>query len=109
VLIPVLNSIIRVKNFLARHKTGSSLLVSYSFTNKYVPTAKQDRQCTYNATMRRVHETIVAMEGSITYFCVRVRVGERYEYACLRACVRVCVCFGGWVLVHERGRELARV
>ena len=47
--------------------------------------------------MKRLRETIVAAENNrITYLCV---------WVC------VCVCVGGsvWVLVHGRGRVLARV
>ena len=37
---------------------------------------KQDRHCTYNVTLRRIHETILPWKTSITYFSVRARVGK---------------------------------
>ena len=51
----------------------------------------QDRQRTCAATLRRVHETIVAAESNNYYtFCVCV-------CACVHAWVRVCVCVCGCV------------
>ena len=57
---------------------------------------KQDRQCAYNFTVRRVHETIVAVEKQcLTYFYVRVR-------AYVHACARGEGDGRGWVRVHGR-------
>ena len=44
---------------------------------------KQDRQCTYNVTFRRVHETTAGMEKEY----LRISV-------CARARARVCGCTG---------------
>jgi hypothetical protein len=60
-----------------------------------------------NVTMRRVHETTVAVESNKYYIflCVRVRASMRargwvgHAYAWVRP----------WVWVHERGRVLVRV
>ena len=57
---------------------------------------KEDRQCTYKVTLRRVHETIVAEKHYYKFLCVHVRacvlvdigVGARPR-AC--ACARVAL------------------
>ena len=53
---------------------------------------KQDRQCTHNVTLRRVHENIFAVEKQkVLHICVCVQA-----CGCLRACMwlpeRVDVC-----------------
>ena len=45
---------------------------------------QQDRQCTYNVTLRRVHETAGAVE-------------KQQELG-----LHTCVCVGGWVHGHVR-------
>jgi hypothetical protein len=65
---------------------------------------KNKRRCTYNETLRRLHETIVRFSRFSVYVCVnvRARVYAR-EKGRLRACAWV------WVWVHGRWRVLARV
>ena len=65
---------------------------------------KQNSQCTYNVTSRRVHKTIVAMEKqlSIIYFCVCVHTCER---GCRK---RVCTCACVALLIqHATRRHIA--
>jgi hypothetical protein len=52
---------------------------------------KQDRQCTHNVTLRRVHENIFAVEKqkSITYLCV---CASLRLFACMWLPERVDVC-----------------
>jgi hypothetical protein len=64
--------------------------------NDYYCSTKQDRQCTYKATSRRVRAINVAVENNQYYttwvcvcVCVRARVCER---VCVRDCVCACVC-----------------
>jgi hypothetical protein len=45
---------------------------------------QQDRQSTYNVTMSRVHETIVAVESN-----------KYYIFLCVCVCVCACVCVWG--------------
>jgi hypothetical protein len=47
-----------------------------------IPNAEQDKQCTYNVTMRRLHENSVA-------------VGKQKVLHILSVCMCVCVCGGG--------------
>ena len=69
----------------------------YVFQTYYLIT-EQDRQCTYDVTMRRVHETIVVVEEQLVLnisLCVRVcaRANERVPGSvgvCMR--VRACSC-----------------
>ena len=67
---------------------------------------QQDRQCTCNVILRRVHETTVAVESNKFYIflcmCVRARVGETMR---MHACVRVCVYV--WVGEGARARACA--
>jgi hypothetical protein len=59
---------------------------------------KQDRQCTYNVTLRCVYETIIVAgkKISITYCeCVSV---------CACGCVRTCVCVGARALACASAR-----
>ena len=64
---------------------------------------EQDRQCTYNVTRRRFHETTFALDSNkyviflyiCVCVCVRMRVGKGMRMSgCVR--VRVCVCVCGW-------------
>ena len=62
---------------------GQSLLSAFTRREKFIChyTLKQDRQCTYNITLRRVRVTIVAVEKtvSITYSgCVTLALVIRY-------------------------------
>jgi hypothetical protein len=59
------------KNYLIREHKGSSFLT-------------QDRQCTYNVTLRQVRESFLPWKSNKYYICVCVRAG-----AC--ACARVHV------------------
>ena len=60
-------------------------------TKEYLaPNMKQDRQCTYNVTLGRVHITIVAVESSKYY-------------------ILVCVCILARVCVHVGTRSRGRV
>jgi hypothetical protein len=59
-------------------------------------TIKQDSQCTYKATMRRVPVTIVAVEKQQALNIVRVCV-----------CVGLCVCI--LVLVIRRAKHMHRI
>ena len=66
---------------------------------------KQDRQRTYNVTLRRVRETLLPWKSN--QYCIFLCVfAHAWVTAC--ACVRlyVCVCFLG-VWVHGRGRVRA--
>jgi hypothetical protein len=44
--------------------------------------SKQDRQCVYNVTLRRVHEPLLMWKSNKYFLLLSV---------CVRACVRVCV------------------
>ena len=75
---------------------------------------KQQTTCTYNVTLRRVYEMIVAMESNKYYIflcvCVCVSHARSSGWGQAYACVSLCVCVdGGWVWVKERGRVLALV
>jgi hypothetical protein len=51
---------------------------------------KRDSQYTYNVTLRRVYENIIAVKKQwVLYICVCVQVRVR---VCVRACVGVCGC-----------------
>ena len=60
---------------------------------------KQERQCTYNVTSKRFHETIVAAKKS--------KKSDISVCAC--ACVRARAFVRVWVRVHELWRVLALV
>ena len=83
--------LLRRRRVVWKECTSKTLILIYKTTRRYVPKpvilisaqqepqisrilyttyvliTKQDRQCTYNATMRRVRAIIVAVEGIITY------------------------------------------
>jgi hypothetical protein len=70
--------------------------------------SKQNRQCTCNIILRRVHETTVAVESNQYYMYLRVRTRARVHVVdSMRMHARVCVVGGCWGWVHERGRVLA--
>jgi hypothetical protein len=67
---------------------------------------KQDRQCAYNVTIRRVRESLLVWKSNKYYIfvcvCPRARGSGR-----MHACVCVCVCMGG--LHGKRACACARV
>jgi hypothetical protein len=57
---------------------------------RFVKYYYEDKQCTYNVTLRRIHETIVAVEKQHIGLCV---------HACV--CVRACGYPGAWACACE--------
>ena len=55
----------------------------------FLTISRQYSQCTYNVTLKRVYEAIVAVEKllSLIYLCVRSCVGVVHERRCVLACV----------------------
>jgi len=80
--------------------TAGTKFVDFKVTLVHVVcvTIKQDRQCTYKATMRRVPVGIVAVEKqqALNIVCVGVSV-----------CVCVCVCV--LVLVIRRAKHMHHI
>ena len=63
---------------------------------------KQDRQCTYNVTLRRLHETIVAVESNKYYIFLCVRVCAR---ASTHIQARTCACARVGLLIKYATRR----
>jgi hypothetical protein len=76
------------------NSSGSQTSLRVSVT--YLRT-KQDRQCTYNVTMRRVRELLLSSKRKNCSIRVFVSVG-----------VRACVCVRAWVGDRKRGCVNAR-
>ena len=68
------------------------------------PVPYEDRQCTYNLTLRRVHVTTAAVEKKcLTYLCVCVRARIRVwvsTYVRVWVYGRVGVCMSAWNLTY---------
>jgi hypothetical protein len=81
---------VRVKNITAAlYKTVTAITTPVVLTSRPCLSFgrkvkhKQDRQCTYNVTLRRVHEPIVAVNSNKYYILVCVCM---LTQACVRAC-----------------------
>jgi hypothetical protein len=67
----------------------------------YVNTTKQDRQCTYNITLRRIRATIVTVKKAVTITyseCVYVVLGIQHAM-CIRH-IAMCGLSGSTIFFH---------